>query len=118
MDVPGTMPKDAAKERPLERQHKALLIVASVIIKTALMVIVATHVMCGSADPRALFTCGENAAYVGGSAAAVALMGFIFGHYIVRLKSFNSIFARLMGADFMVTVMYFAVAFIDRKSVV
>ncbi|MEM2140443.1 MAG: hypothetical protein QXJ74_00800 [Nitrososphaera sp.] len=106
------MPRDAAKERPLERQHKALLIVASVVIKTVLMVIVATHVMCGSADPRALFACGENAAYVGGSAAAVALMGFIFGHYIVRLKSFDAIFGRMMGADFMVTVMYFAVAFI------
>jgi hypothetical protein len=106
------MPKDVAKERPLERQHKALLIVASVIIKTVLMVIVSTHVICGSADPRTLFSCGENAAYVAGSAAAVALMGFIFGHYIVRLKSFSRIFATMMGADFMVTVMYFAVAFL------
>jgi hypothetical protein len=111
------MPKDAAKERPLELQHKAMLIVASVIIKTVLMVIVATHVMCGSADPRALFACGENAAYVGGSAAAVALMGFIFGHYIIRLKSFNIIFARMMGADFMVTAMYFAAAFIAPELV-
>ena len=106
------MPRDAARERPLERQHKALLIVASVIIKSVLMIIVATHVVCGEADPRILFVCGEDAAYVGGSAAAVAIMGFIFGHYIVRLKSFSKIFARMMGADFIVSVMYFAVAFI------
>lgn len=105
------MPKDIARERPLERQHKALLIIASVIIKATLMVIVATQVMCGSAEPRALFACGENAVYVGGSAAAVALMGFVFGHYIIRLKSFSRIFARMMSADFIVTAMYFSVAF-------
>lgn len=104
------MPRDAVKERPLERQHKALLIVASIVIKTVLMVIVSTHIICGGADPRILFTCGENVAYVGGSAAAVSLMGFIFGHYIVRLRSFSPIFARMMGADFMVTIMYFAAA--------
>lgn len=106
------MPKEAEKKQPLERQHKALLIIASVLIKTFLMVLVATHVMCGSSDPRALFSCGADAAYVGGSAAAVAVMGFVFGHYIVRLKSFNKIFAQMMGADFIVTAMYFGVAFI------
>lgn len=106
------MPKEAEKrQQPLERQHKALLIIASVLIKTFLMVLVATHVMCGSSDPRALFSCGENAAYIGGSAAAVAIMGFVFGHYIIRLKSFGRIFAQMMGADFIVTAMYFGVAF-------
>lgn len=99
------------KAQPLERQHKALLIVASVIVKTFLMVLVSTQVICGSTDPRALFSCGANAAYVGGSAAAVAIMGFVFGHYIMKLRSFNKIFANLMGADFMVTAMYFGVAF-------
>lgn len=106
------MPKDVTRERPLERQHKALLIVASVIIKTALMVVVATNVMCGGADPTILFACEGNAAYVGGSAAAVSLMGFAFGHYIIRLRSFSRIFARMMAADFVVTAMYFSVAFI------
>ena len=107
------MPEKAEKkQQPLERQHKALLIIASVLIKTFLMVLVATHVMCGSSDPRALFSCGIDAAYVGGSAAAVAVMGFVFGHYIVRLKSFSRIFAQMMGADFIVTAMYFGVAFI------
>lgn len=112
IDVREGMPIDVTRERPLERQHKALLIVASVMIKTVLMVIVSTQIICGGADPRMLFSCGENVAYVGGSAAAVALMGFAFGHYIVRLRSFGPIFARMMGADFIVTVMYFAVAFI------
>jgi len=99
------------KAQPLERQHKALLIIASVIVKTFLMVLVATQVMCGSSDPRALFSCGMNAAYVASSAAAVSIMGFVFGHYIVKLKSFNKIFASMMGADFIVTAMYFGVAF-------
>lgn len=105
------------QERQPELQHKALLFVASVIVKTALMTIVATDVMCGSSDPRALFECGANAAYVGGSAAAVAIMGFVFGHYIVRLKSFNKIFGRMMGADFIVTAMYFGVAFTTTELV-
>ena len=73
IDVREGMPIDVTRERPLERQHKALLIVASVMIKTVLMVIVSTQIICGGADPRMLFSCGENVAYVGGSAAAVAL---------------------------------------------
>jgi hypothetical protein len=88
-----------------------MLIVASVLVKVFLMVLVSTQVMCGRADPVALFSCGANAAYVGGSAAAVAIMGFVFGHYIVRLKSFNKIFANMLGADFIITAMYFGVAF-------
>lgn len=111
------MPGGATRKQLLEQQHKALLIVASVIIKTVLMAIVSTQIICGGADPWALFSCGENVAYVGGSAAAVALMGFIFGHYIVRLKSFSPIFAMMMAADFMVTGMYFAVAFIAPELV-
>lgn len=102
--------QDRQQQRTPQLQHKALLFSASV-VKTALMAIVATHVMCGSSDPRALFQCGPDAAYVGGSAAAVAIMGFVFGHYIVRLKSFNTIFAKMMGADFTVTALYFGVAF-------
>jgi hypothetical protein len=47
-------------------------------------------------------------AYVGASVAAVAIMGIIFGYYVVHLKSFDRIFARMMKADFIVTVMFFA----------
>jgi hypothetical protein len=101
----------ASRSQPLELQHKALLFVASVLVKTFLMVLVSTQMVCGSSDPRALFQCGPDAAYVGGSAAAVAVMGFVFAHYIIRLKSFNKIFATMMGADFIVTAMYFGVAF-------
>lgn len=60
-----------------------------------------------------MFQCGLRAAYVDGSAAAVAVMGFIFAHYIIRLKSFNKIFSTMMCADFIVTAMYFGVAFIE-----
>jgi hypothetical protein len=111
------LPKGSSRSRPLELQHKALLFVASVLVKTFLMVLVSTQLVCGSADPRALFQCGPNAAYVGGSAAAVAVMGFAFAHYIIRLKAFNRIFATMMGADFIVTAMYFGVAFIEPEPV-
>lgn len=47
-------------------------------------------------------------AYVGGSVAAVAIMGIIFGYYVVHLKSFDRIFVRKTKADFIVTVMFFA----------
>jgi hypothetical protein len=95
----------------MEKSHKALIFTASMIAKTFLMATVATHVFCGSINPGSLFSCGTYAAYVGGSAAAVALMGIIFGRYIVRLKSFNQVFANMMKADLIVTGMYLAVAF-------
>lgn len=95
----------------MEKSHKALIFAASMIAKTFLMTTVATHVFCGSINPGSLFACGTNAAYVGGSAAAVALMGIVFGRYIVRLKSFNSVFANMMKADLIVTGMYLTVAF-------
>lgn len=38
-------------------------------------------------------------------------MGALFGNYVVRLKSFDPIFARIMKADFIMTAMYFGVAF-------
>jgi len=57
--------------------------------------------------------CGttSNIFYVGASTAAVAVMGALFGNYVVRLKSFDPIFARMMKADFIMTAMYFGVAF-------
>ncbi len=82
------------------------------IVKTFLMVMVSTQVFCGSADPRVLFLqCFDNFPYVAASAAAVALMGAVFGRYIVRMKTFNKIFANMMKVDFIVTAMYFGVAF-------
>jgi hypothetical protein len=48
-------------------------------------------------------------AYVGASVVAVAIMGIIFGYYVVHLKSFDRIFARMMKADFIVTVMFLRV---------
>ena len=38
-------------------------------------------------------------------------MGIIFGRYIVRLKSFNKVFANMMKADLIVTGLYLTVAF-------
>lgn len=103
--------KDPKYER-VELSHKALLLVASVIVKTFLMAIVSSQVFCGGIDPSTLFLqCGTNVIYVAGSTAAVAIMGAMFGYYIVRLKTFEQIFARMMKADFIITAMYFGVAF-------
>jgi hypothetical protein len=91
---------------------------ASMIAKAFLMAMVSSQVFCGSIDPSIVFMqCGANAAFIGGSVAAVALMGVVFGHYIVRLKSFNDIFARVMKVDFIVTAMYLGVAFIAPESI-
>lgn len=98
--------------KSIEAGHKAILFAATVVVKTSLMVLVATQVFCGNIDPRTLFLqCGDNYPFVAASAAAVALMGIIFGRYIARLKSFNKIFPNMMKADFIVTAMYFGVGF-------
>jgi len=96
----------------VERKHKALLVIASAGVKSFLMAIVASYVFCGSIEPKVLFLqCYNNVGYVGGSIAAIVLMGAVFGYYIIRIKTFDSIFAKMMKADFMVTAMYFGVAF-------
>lgn len=88
------------------------------IAKAFLMAVVSSHVFCGSINPTVVFVqCGANAAFMGGSVAAVALMGVVFGHYIVRLKSFNDIFAKVMKTDFIVTAMYLGVAFTSPDAV-
>ena len=103
--------KEAKYER-VELSHRALLLTASVIVKSFLMAIVSSQVFCGGIDPSTLFLqCGANVAYVAGSTAAVAIMGAMFGFYIVSLKTFEQIFARMMKADFIITAMYFGVAF-------
>jgi hypothetical protein len=105
--------KKTSTRQRAELQHKALVFTASIIAKAFLMAVVSSHVFCGSIDPTVVFMqCGANAAFMGGSVAAVVLMGIVFGHYIVRLKSFNDIFPQVMKTDFIVTAMYLGVAFI------
>ena len=102
----------------VELRHKALLFLASVGLKCFLMAVVASAVFCGGIDPNALFrNCYNNSPYVGASVGAVAVMGSVFGYYIIRLESFDSIFARVMKADFIVTAMFFGAAFIAPATI-
>ena len=108
---PPLKEKESKYER-VELSHRALLLTASVIVKTFLMAIVSSQVFCGGIDPSTVFfQCGAGIGYVAGSTAAIAIMGAMFGYYIVRLKTFEQIFARMMKADFIITAMYFGVAF-------
>jgi hypothetical protein len=109
----GRLALKESKYEHVELSHKALLLTASVIVKTFLMAIASSYVFCGSIEPNTVFLqCGtSNIIYIGGSVAAVAIMGALFGNYIIRLKSFEPIFARMMKADFIITAMYFGVAF-------
>jgi len=101
-----------SKYEPVELSHRALLLTASVIVKTFLMAIASSQVFCGGINPSMVFfECGANIGWVAGSTAVVAIMGAMFGNYIVRLKTFEQIFARMMKADFIITAMYFGVAF-------
>jgi hypothetical protein len=110
--------KKTSNRQKIEIQHKALVFMASMIAKAFLMAAVSSYVFCGSIDPTVVFMqCGANAAFMGGSVAAVALMGIVFGHYIVRLKSFNDIFAQVMKVDFIVTAMYLGIAFIAPDTI-
>jgi hypothetical protein len=109
----GLALKNTSSRQKAELQHKALVFTASMIAKAFLMAMVSSQVFCGSIDPTVVFLqCGGNAAFMGGSVAAVVLMGVVFGYYIVRLKTFNDIFAHVMKADFIVTAMYLGIAFL------
>jgi hypothetical protein len=82
------------------------------------MAAVASAVFCGGIDPNTLFrNCYNIVAYVDASVAAIAFMGSVFGYYIVLLKSFDSILAKVIKADFIVTAMYFGAAFISPATV-
>jgi uncharacterized protein YunC (DUF1805 family) len=100
--------KKTSPRQKIELKHKALVFMASMIAKAFLMAMVSSHVF---------LQCGASAAFMGASVAAVALMGIVFGHYIVRLKSFNNIFPQVMKTDFVVTAMYLGVAFIAPESI-
>ena len=76
------------------------------------MSIVSSYVFCGSINPYVLFFhCIDNVPFVGASIAAVAIIGTVFGYYIIKLKSFDSIFPNLMMGDFIVTAMFFGASF-------
>ncbi len=76
------------------------------------MSIVSSYVFCGSINPYVVFFhCIDNVPFVGASIAAVAIIGTLFGYYIIKLKSFDSIFPNLMMGDFIVTAMYFGASF-------
>src|SRR5690606_24631827 len=110
--------KKTSRRQKIELRHKALVFMASMIAKAFLMAVVSSHVFCGSIEPTVVFMqCGANAAFMGGSVAAVALMGIFFGNYIVRLRSFDDIFARVMKVDFIVTAMYLGIAFIAPDTI-
>ena len=66
----------------LERSHKSSLLLASVVVKTFLMAIVSSYVFCGINPYVLFFDCVKNVPFVGGSIAAVAIMGALFGYYI------------------------------------
>jgi hypothetical protein len=112
-----SLKKRISRQR-IELRHKALIFMASMIAKAFLMAVVSSQVFCGSVNPSVVFTqCGSTVAFMGGSVAAVALMGIVFGYYIIRLKSFNDIFANVMKTDFIVTAMYLGVAFTAPESI-
>ena len=41
-----------------------------------------------------------NIVYVGISIGAIIVMGTIFGYYIIRIKTFDNIFAKMMKSDY------------------
>lgn len=97
----------------LEPQHKALLFVANISVKSFLMAIVSSYIFCRSIDPNILFFhCSLNIVYVGVSIGAIIVMGTIFGYYIIRIKTFDNIFANMMKSDYIITTMYFSMGFL------
>ena len=97
----------------LEKQHKALLFFASIAVKSFLMAITTSYIFCKSIDPNILFlNCSMNIVYVGISIGVIIVMGIVFGYYIIRIKSFDDIFANMMKSDYILTTMYFSMAFL------
>ena len=97
----------------LEKQHKALLFVASIAVKSFLMVVTTSYIFCKSLDPNILFFhCSMNIVYVGISIGAIIVIGTVFGYFIIRIKSFDDIFVNMMKSDYIVTTMYFSMGFL------
>lgn len=97
----------------IEIKHKAILFAATASLKCFPMSVAARAVFCGGTYPDSLFRyCYNNVACIGGSIVAViAVMDSVLGYYVVRLKSFDKIFARMIKADFIITAMFFGAAF-------
>ncbi|HJR85836.1 MAG TPA: hypothetical protein VJ772_10785 [Nitrososphaeraceae archaeon] len=49
--------------------------------------------------------------------AAVVVIGTLFGYYVLKLKSFDSIFPNLMIGDFIITAMYFGASFSSTSGI-
>ena len=97
----------------LEKQHKALLFVASIAVKSFLMAVTTSYIFCKSLDPNILFFhCSMNIVYVGISIGAIIVIGTVFGYFIIRIKSFDDIFVNMMKSDYIVTTMYFSRGFL------
>jgi hypothetical protein len=100
-------------KRVLEPQHKALLFIANIAVESFLMAIVSSYIFCKRIDPNILFfNCSINIVYVGVSRGAIILMGTVFGYYIIRIKTFDNIFANMMKSDYIITIMYFSMGFL------
>lgn len=52
-----------------------------------------------------------NIVYVGISIGAIIVMGTIFEYYIIRIKTFDNIFANMMKSDYIIPTMYFSKGF-------
>ena len=73
----------------LENQHKALLFVASIAVKSFLMAMTSSYIFCKSIDPNILFLhCSMNIVYVGITIGAILVMGIVFGYYIITYQNF------------------------------
>ena len=97
----------------LEKQHKALLFVASIAVKSFLMAVTTSYIFCKSLDPNILFFhCSMNIVYVGISIGAIIVIGTVFGYFIIHIKSFDDIFVNMMKSDYIVTTMYFSMGFL------
>ena len=58
----------------LETQHKALLFIASIAVKSFLMAMISSYIFCKSIDPNILFLhCSMNIVYVGITIGALIL---------------------------------------------
>ena len=88
----------------LEKQHKALLFVASIAVKSFLMAVTTSYIFCKSLDPNILFFhCSMNIVYVGISIGAILVIGTVFGYFIIRIKGLDDIFVNMMKSDYIVT---------------
>ena len=104
-------------KRVLEPQHKALLFIANIAVESFLMAIVSSYIFCKTIDPNIIFLhCSLNIVYLGICIGVIIVMGTIFGYYIVRIKTFDNIFANMMKSDYIVSqVAWFMSYYFTKK---